>query len=86
MNRTEGCSPDLMDYVARNGHLKVLKWLCDNREECWCDNALVFATETCHFEVVKYLVENDLGLDRLQEAIDADMYSDAKEEEFLEIR
>ena len=47
------------NMAAGNGHLKVVKFLHMNRTE-GCDTALIFATENCHFEVVKYLIENGL--------------------------
>ena len=32
-NRSEGCTADVMDYAAENGHLEVIKWLHENRSE-----------------------------------------------------
>ena len=58
-----------MDWVAHNGHIEVVKYLHLNRSE-GCKNALCYAAFKCHFEVVKYLVENELGIHYIQDAID----------------
>ena len=57
-----------MDLAVHNGDLEIVKYLHSNRSE-GCDRALVFASRKNHFDVVKYLVENELGLDRIQVAI-----------------
>ena len=64
-----------MDQAALCSHINVVEFLHLNRSE-GCDRALILATEFCDLEVVKYLVENGIGLDRLQEAIDEDINSD----------
>ena len=69
LNRTEGCTTDAIDNAASNGHLEIVKWLHRNRSE-GCDRALVNAARHFHLSVVEYLVENSLGVDRIQEAID----------------
>ena len=71
-NRSEGCTTDAMDLAAEYGHLDIVKWLHQNRSE-GCDHALVSSSRKGHFSVVKYLVENRLGLDRIQEAVDKPM-------------
>lgn len=71
-NRTEGCTTIAMCHAGMNGYLDVVKWLHLNRTE-GTGYGLVFATEACEFEVVKYLVENNLGLDYLDDAVDADI-------------
>ena len=58
-----------MDYAALNGCLETVKWLHLNRSE-GCDHAILYATVAGKLSVVKYLVENRLGVDRIQEAID----------------
>ena len=88
-NRTEGCTYEAMDGASQFGYLDVVQFLHLNRTE-GCDRDLVYATEYCHFEIVKYLVENSLGLDRLQEALNVTMEEylecDDPEKVFLDIK
>ena len=84
-NRSEGCTTLAMDLASMNGYLQIVEYLHLNRSE-GCYDALFYATKYCHFEIVKYLVENGIGLDRLREAIYAEMESDDdQKEEFLKI-
>ena len=67
-----------------NGHLKVVEFLHNNRNE-GCDRALVYAANSfkCgNLEMVQYLVENGLGVDRIDEALKR--YINAKCREYLE--
>ena len=73
-----------MDNAACEGHLNLVKFLHLNRSE-GCDNALVSATEFCRFEVVKYLVRNGLGLNRIDEAIDTYREEDGERDVCLAI-
>ena len=84
-NRSEGCTVNAMDYAAFCGHINIVQFLHLNRSE-GCYDALVYATEYCHFEIVKYLVKNGIGLYRIREAISAEMeLDDDQKEEFLKI-
>lgn len=53
--------------LAAFGQLEIVQYLHLNRSE-GCDLALALALMCGYFEVVKYLVENALGTDRIQEA------------------
>ena len=78
----DNCSA--MELAAIYGHLDVLKWLHVNRSEGCSDGyALYRSAEKGYFEVVKYLIENELcGSDRgvLESAI-----SEANRNDFPEI-
>ena len=80
------CSTDAMYNASGIGDIEVVKYLHLNRSE-GCVNALVVSSKNGHFEVVKYLVENDLGLDRTQSAIDGvrRYYGKSKILKFLEL-
>ncbi len=43
-----------MDFAAHNGHLEVLTWLHENRNEGCTTNAMNWAAEHGHLEVVKW--------------------------------
>lgn len=77
-----------MDDAALYGHLDIIQFLHQNRSE-GCDRAIVKAAINGHFSVVKYLVENLLGTDFIQEAIDYPIsfyYSDEKKAKSQEIK
>ena len=87
-NRSEGCTTYAIDYAAANGHLDIVKWLHQNRSE-GCVLALLGATRHFQLSVVKYLVENNLGVDRIQDAINSPItayYSSEKHQQMQEIK
>ena len=88
-NRSEGCTTEAMDSASKYGKLDVVQFLHLNRSE-GCDFALVYATECCQFETVKYLAENGIGLDRIQDALGADISEycvcDYEDEVILDIK
>jgi ankyrin repeat protein len=47
-----------MDWAARAGHLEVVKFLSENREEGCTTDAMDWAARAGHLEVVKFLSEN----------------------------
>ena len=79
-NRSEGCTDYAMDNAARNGHLHVIEWLHLIRSE-GCERAIVYATRNGDFNVVKYLVENKLGVNLIQEAFDESISNHLSAEE-----
>lgn len=64
------CSTNAMDLAAKNGHLDVLMYLHMNRIE-GCYDALVLSATYGKLDVCKYLVENSIGVDKRNEAIEA---------------
>ncbi len=51
-----------MNLAAANGHLEVIKWLHENRNEGCSTWAMDWAVENGHSEVVKWLRENNLSI------------------------
>jgi ankyrin repeat protein len=49
-----------MNLAAEKGHLEVIKWLHENRDEGCTSDAMDWAAKNGHQEVVKYLRENNL--------------------------
>ncbi len=49
---------DAMDYASANGHLEVVNWLHENREEGCTEWAMDLAAANGHLPVVKWLHEN----------------------------
>ncbi len=49
---------DAMDYAAKNGHLSVVKWLHENREEGCTPYAMNAAAMYGHLDVCKWLYKN----------------------------
>ena len=47
-----------MDYASQNGHLNVVKFLHENRNEGCTTCAMDYASENGHLDVVKFLHEN----------------------------
>jgi len=47
-----------MDWAALNGHLDVIKWLCENRTEGCTFRAMDYAALNGHLDVIKWLCEN----------------------------
>jgi ankyrin repeat protein len=47
-----------MDWAARAGHLEVVKFLSENRNEGCTTDAINWAARAGHLEVVKFLSEN----------------------------
>ncbi|KAJ3382930.1 hypothetical protein HDU92_004496 [Lobulomyces angularis] len=47
-----------MDYASRDGHLEVVKYLSEKRNEGCTTDAMDLASRRGHIEVVKYLSEN----------------------------
>ena len=77
-----------MDFAAYNGHLQVIEWLHLNVSE-GCDGAIVYATRNGHADVVKYLVKNKMGVNRIQMAFDESIsyrHSAEKREKIQEIK
>ncbi len=58
VTREEGCTEDVMDLAAQNGHLKVVIWLHENREEGCTEDAMDGAAKNGHLEVVQWLRQN----------------------------
>lgn len=54
----QGCTSYAMDRAAENGHLRVLRWLHENRTEGCTIRAMNWASLHGHLEVVKWLHEN----------------------------
>ena len=57
-----------MDFASMKGQIETVKYHHLNRSE-GREDALFLASINGHFQVVEYLVENDLGLDYIQRAI-----------------
>lgn len=68
-SRIEEC-PGLLEIVAENGHLEMLKWLYDNRKEYYSGRALVLAASNGHFECMKWLYNNSSSIGRLNSGIE----------------
>jgi hypothetical protein len=51
-------SHDAMDIAAENGHLAVVKWLHENKEESWSMWAIIAAAKNGHLPIVKFLYHN----------------------------
>ncbi|CAB1119820.1 unnamed protein product [Ectocarpus sp. CCAP 1310/34] len=49
---------EAMDEAAKNGHLDVLVWLHENRQEGCTGGAMDMASRHGHLEVLKFLHEN----------------------------
>lgn len=52
------CSMLTMNYAATYGHLNLVKWLWENREEGCAWKAFIGSINNCHFEVFKWLYDN----------------------------
>ena len=46
-----------MDWAAKNGHFKIIKFLHENRQEGCTSFALEWAEKYNHNEIIKYLNE-----------------------------
>ncbi|KAJ3012083.1 hypothetical protein HKX48_006456 [Thoreauomyces humboldtii] len=55
---TEGCTRDVMDSAAEEGHLELVKWLHENRTEGCTTHAMDGAAGEGHLDVVKWLHAN----------------------------
>lgn len=53
----QGCTREAMDGAAANGHLDVVQWLHENRQEGCSIRAMNHAALNGHLEVVKWLHE-----------------------------
>ena len=59
-NRIEGCTKDVMDWAANDGHIETVRWLHQNRTEGCTKRAMNWTKYEGHTEIVKYLKENNL--------------------------
>lgn len=52
------CTTVAMDWAAQTGHLDIVKWLHENREEGCTSKAMDYAAEYGHLDVVQFLHEH----------------------------
>lgn len=56
-SKVEEC-PGLIEIVAENGHLEMLTWLYNNRNEYYTGRAIYLAAANGHLEVLQFLYNN----------------------------
>lgn len=54
----DGCCQEAMDSAAEFGHLEIVQWLHENREEGCTSDAMDMAASNGHLHVVRWLHEN----------------------------
>lgn len=55
--KVEEC-PGLIEIVAEHGHLEMLIWIYDNRNEYYTDRAIYLAAANGNLDIVQFLYEN----------------------------
>ncbi len=54
----KGCTTDAMDWAAEYGHLDVVRYLHEKRQEGCTTDAMDWAAGNGHLDVIKWLHEN----------------------------